>query len=82
LIKLLTSEFGGGLARVLTNWPIYVLAVVGPAGYILNQDVGWVNVRLRSSPGEIAGEIVSFLLLTAGILRTAYRVSPGLPARR
>jgi hypothetical protein len=38
LIKLLTSEFGGGLAQVFTNWPIYVFAVVGPAGYILNQD--------------------------------------------
>jgi hypothetical protein len=38
LIKLLTSELGGGLAQVFTNWPIYVFAVVGPAGYILNQD--------------------------------------------
>jgi hypothetical protein len=38
LVKLLTSEFGEGLARVFTNWPIYVLAVVGPAGFILNQD--------------------------------------------
>jgi drug/metabolite transporter (DMT)-like permease len=38
LIKLVTSEFGGGPAQVFTNWPIYVLAVVGPVGYILNQD--------------------------------------------
>jgi hypothetical protein len=37
-VKLVTSEFGAGPARVFTNWPIYVLAVVGPAGYILNQD--------------------------------------------
>jgi hypothetical protein len=37
-IKLVTSEFGGGPAHVFTNWPIYVLAVVGPAGFILNQD--------------------------------------------
>lgn len=37
-IKLVTSEFGGGPARVFTHWPIYVLAVVGPVGYILNQD--------------------------------------------
>lgn len=37
-IKLVTSEFGGGLAAVLSHWPIYVLAVVGPAGYILNQN--------------------------------------------
>lgn len=38
LVKLLTSEFGGGLSEVFTNWPIYVFAVVGPAGFLLNQD--------------------------------------------
>jgi hypothetical protein len=37
-VKLVTSEFGGGPSHVFTNWPIYVLAVVGPAGFILNQD--------------------------------------------
>jgi hypothetical protein len=37
-VKLVTSEFGGGAARVFTHWPIYVLAVLGPVGFILNQD--------------------------------------------
>ncbi len=37
-VKLVTSEFGAGPAHVFTNWPIYVLAVVGPAGFILNQN--------------------------------------------
>jgi hypothetical protein len=37
-VKLLTAEFGGGLGEVFTNWPIYVFAVVGPAGFVLNQD--------------------------------------------
>jgi hypothetical protein len=37
-VKLVTSEFSGGPARVFTDWPIYVFAVVGPAGFILNQD--------------------------------------------
>jgi hypothetical protein len=37
-VKLVTTEFGGGATRVFTHWPIYVLAVVGPAGYILNQN--------------------------------------------
>jgi hypothetical protein len=32
------AAFGSGAAHVFTNWPIYVLAVVGPAGFILNQD--------------------------------------------
>ena len=38
VVKLVTSEFGGGLAGVFTNWPVYVLAVVGPVGFLLNQD--------------------------------------------
>jgi hypothetical protein len=37
-IKLVTSEFGSGPAHVFTNWPIYILAVTGPAGFILNQN--------------------------------------------
>jgi hypothetical protein len=98
VIKLLTSEFGGGLAAIFTNWPIYVFAVVGPAGFILNQNalqqgtllapvqaiisvadpvisialgIAWLDVRLRSTPGAIAGEIISFLLLTVGIIMTS-----------
>jgi drug/metabolite transporter (DMT)-like permease len=37
-IKLVTTEFGGGPEQVFTHWPIYVFAVVGPAGFILNQN--------------------------------------------
>jgi hypothetical protein len=97
-VKLVTSEFSGGAARVFTHWPIYVLAVVGPAGYILNQNafqqgrflapvqaiitaadpvisiglgVLWLGVVLRNSPGAIAGEVVSLLVMTAGIVETA-----------
>jgi hypothetical protein len=106
LIKLVTSEFGGGAAQVFTNWPIYVLAVVGPAGYILNQNafqqgtllapvqaiisaadpvisialgIGWLAVRLRGGPAGIAGEVVSLLLLTAGIVMTAYHMPSDPP---
>jgi hypothetical protein len=98
-IKLVTSEFGGGPEKVFTNWPIYVLAVVGPAGFILNQDafqqgrflapvqaiitaadpvisiglgILWLGVVLRSSPAEIVGEVVSLLVMVAGIFVTAH----------
>jgi hypothetical protein len=98
LVKLLTSEFGGGLGGVFTNWPIYVFAVVGPAGFLLNQDafqqgkflapvqaiitsadpvisiglgILWLNVKLRSSPADIAGVVVSILLMITGIVITA-----------
>jgi drug/metabolite transporter (DMT)-like permease len=37
LVKLVTSDFGNGLASLLSNWPIYVLIVVGPLGFLLNQ---------------------------------------------
>ena len=37
-VKLVTSEFGGGAGQVFTNWPIYVLAVTGPLGYLFNQN--------------------------------------------
>jgi drug/metabolite transporter (DMT)-like permease len=37
-VKLVTTEFSGGPARVFTHWPIYLFAVAGPVGFILNQD--------------------------------------------
>ncbi len=37
LIKIVTAEFGSGPSHMLTNWPIYTLAIVGPAGFLLNQ---------------------------------------------
>jgi predicted membrane protein len=101
-VKLVTSEFGHGPARVFTNWPIYILAVTGPVGFILNQDafqqgkflapvqaivttadpiisialgVLWLDVALRNSPGAVAGEVISLLVMTLGIVVTA-RHSP------
>jgi drug/metabolite transporter (DMT)-like permease len=38
LVKLVTGDFSGGLSHLLTNWPIYAVAVVGPVGFVLNQD--------------------------------------------
>jgi drug/metabolite transporter (DMT)-like permease len=38
LVKVLTAEFGHGLAAVFTNWPIYALAVVAPAGFLFQQE--------------------------------------------
>jgi hypothetical protein len=98
LVKILTSEFDGGLSEVFSSWPIYVFAVVGPAGFLLNQDafqqgrfltpvqaiittadpvlsialgILWLNVQLHSSPADIAGLVVSLLLMITGIVITA-----------
>ena len=38
LVKLVVSDTSGGLAGVLTDWPIYALAVVGPLGFLLNEN--------------------------------------------
>jgi drug/metabolite transporter (DMT)-like permease len=38
LVKLVVSDVRGGLPHLLTDWPIYALAIVGPAGFVLNQD--------------------------------------------
>jgi hypothetical protein len=37
-IKLATGEFSGGLSDLFTHWPIYAVAVVGPIGFVLNQN--------------------------------------------
>jgi len=106
-VKLVTSEVGSGPARVFTNWPIYVLAVVAPVGFILNQDafqqgrflapvqsivttadpvisIGlsllWLGALLRGGAAAIVGEVVSLLIMTAGVVITAHRASPGRQA--
>jgi len=38
LVKLVVSDVSGGLAQLLSDWPIYALAVVGPVGFVLNQN--------------------------------------------
>jgi hypothetical protein len=97
-VKLVTSEFGHGLGGLFSNWPIYILLVVGPVGYLLNQDafqqgtflapvqaiitaadpvlsvalgIVWLDVRVRSSPAAIAGEVASLLLMIIGIVITS-----------
>jgi hypothetical protein len=37
-IKLTTAELGGGLANLFTHWPIYAVAIIGPIGFVLNQN--------------------------------------------
>ena len=37
LLKLVTFSLGQGFAAPLEQWPLYALAVVGPVGFLLNQ---------------------------------------------
>lgn len=97
-VKLVTSETGHGPSELFTDWPIYILLVVGPFGYLLNQaafqqgrflapvqaiitaadpvisialGIVWLNVTVRSSPADIAGQVISLLVMIAGIVMTA-----------
>jgi drug/metabolite transporter (DMT)-like permease len=38
LVKLVVSDVSGGLPALLSDWPIYALAVVGPLGFLLNEN--------------------------------------------
>jgi drug/metabolite transporter (DMT)-like permease len=38
LVKLVVSHGNGGLPGILTDWPIYALAIVGPLGFLLNEN--------------------------------------------
>lgn len=102
-IKGVTADFGGGPGQVFTSWPVYFLAVVGPAGFVLNQDafqqgthlapvqavitvsdpvisvvlgVGALGVTLRGGTAAVTGEVISLLLMTAGIVMVAHQAHP------
>jgi drug/metabolite transporter (DMT)-like permease len=111
LVKLVVSDVSGGLVGLLTDWPIYALAVVGPLGFLLNENAFqqgtliapvlsiitvcdplisialaalWLNEKLNSTAAGIAGEVISLLLMVAGIVIVAHRaphVSALGPAR-
>ena len=94
-IKLTTAEFGGGPAAVFGNWPVYVVAVAGPLGFLLHQNalqqgtflarvqafvtttdpvlsiglsILWLDVRLRGGAAAITGEVVSLMVMIAGVV--------------
>jgi hypothetical protein len=99
VVKLLTAEFGHGLSYVFTSWPIYVLAVIGPVGFVLNQDAFqggvliapvlsiitaadpiisivlarlWLDEQFNNTRAGIVGEVVSLIVMTAGIVVLAH----------
>ena len=100
LVKLVVSDVSGGLVGLLTDWPIYALAVVGPLGFLLNENAFqqgtliapvlsiitvcdplisialaalWLNEKLSSSAGAIAGEVIFLALMVGGIVVCAHR---------
>jgi drug/metabolite transporter (DMT)-like permease len=106
LVKLVISDVGGGLGALLTDWPIYALAIVGPLGFLLNENAFqsgtllapvlsiitvcdpvvsvalgwmWLGEDLSSSPAGIFGEIVTLMLMAAGVVVIAHRAQHMYP---
>lgn len=100
LVKLVVSDVSGGLPALLTDWPIYALAVVGPLGFLLNENAFqqgtliapvlaiitvcdplisialadlWLDEKLNSTPAGIVLEVLTLMLMTAGVVVTAHR---------
>jgi drug/metabolite transporter (DMT)-like permease len=106
LVKLVISDVNSGIGALLTDWPIYALAIVGPLGFLLNEyafqsgtliapvlsiitvfdpvvsvALGWLwlGERLSSTPAGIAGEVITLLLMAAGIVIIAHRAQHLMP---
>ena len=100
LVKLVVSDTSGGLTGLLTDWPIYALAIVGPLGFLLNENAFqqgtliapvlaiitvcdplisialaylWLNEKLSGTPAGIAGEIISLVVMSTGVVVVAHR---------
>lgn len=95
LAKLAADEFRHGVLAALSDWPLYLVLVCGPLGFLLNQNafragvalapalaviivldplVGigigllWLGEQINAGPLEIIGELVSFAVLTTGVI--------------
>jgi hypothetical protein len=55
-IKLVTAELSHGLADLFTNWPIYAVAIIGPAGFVLNQNA--------FQAGDVLAPVLAIITIT------------------
>jgi len=77
LVKLVTGQFGGGLPEVLRHWPIYMLAVVAPVGFILNENAFQQGRRLAPVMAIIiATDPLVSIALAALLLHETLNSSP------
>jgi drug/metabolite transporter (DMT)-like permease len=106
LVKLVISDAGAGLGALFTDWPIYALAIVGPLGFLLNENAFqsgtllapvlsiitvcdpvisvalgwlWLGEQLSGSAAGLAGEILTLLLMAAGVVVIAHRAQHIMP---
>jgi drug/metabolite transporter (DMT)-like permease len=100
LFKLLSQSLPEGFSHPLQQWPVYVVIVVGPIGFLLNQSAFqagilvspvlavitvtdplvsisiaylWLNESIARSGTDVAIEVVSLIVMIAGIVALAQR---------
>ncbi|MFP5348164.1 MAG: DMT family transporter [Actinomycetes bacterium] len=64
MVKLVVTDLQQGLGVLLTNWPVYVMLVCGPLGFLLNQASFQAGVALAP---ELAVIIITDPLVSIGI---------------
>jgi drug/metabolite transporter (DMT)-like permease len=106
LVKLVIIDAGAGFTKLFTDWPIYALAIVGPLGFLLNENAFqsgtllapvlsiitvcdpvisvalgavWLGEGLSSSAAGIVGEILTLMLMAAGVVVIAHRAQQVAP---
>jgi drug/metabolite transporter (DMT)-like permease len=78
VVKLMTADFSGGLAQVFTHWPVYALAIVGPLGFLLNQNAFQQGILLAPVLAiiTVSDPLVS-IALAALLLHENFNDTPG-----
>ena len=75
LIKAVGNSFGSDVSAVFTRWPLYVLLVIGPAGFVINQIAFQAGPLSASLPAISAVDPLASIVL--GILLYDERLHGG-----
>jgi drug/metabolite transporter (DMT)-like permease len=80
LVKIVVTDVSGGLPAALTDWPIYALAVVGPLGFLLNENAFQQGTLIAPvlSIITVSDPIISIALGAAFLHETLNRTAIGV----
>jgi hypothetical protein len=98
--KVTIAQFHSGFVATVLHWSVWALVVLGPLGFLLNQNafregklaspalavitvvdplVGiaigllWLDERIATTPGAIAGEVLGLVAMAGGVWLVAHR---------
>jgi drug/metabolite transporter (DMT)-like permease len=76
LLKLVTFSLGQGFSEPLEQWPLYALAIVGPVGFLLNQEA-FQSGTLISPALAVITTVTSLVSIGIGYLWLNENVASG-----